>query len=207
MAKKRRTAHAKAEPTVVFQFKITLLEIEPAIWRRIQVVDCTLDQLHEHIQTAMGWTNSHLHEFEISGTRYGDPDLLEDDFGEADFEDSLEVLLSEVLDRRRRGFRFRYVYDFGDSWEHEILLEDRLAGDPKVKYPVCVAGERACPPEDCGGTWGYENLLAILADPKHEEHEEYSEWAGDFDPEAFSPAAAMREMHAGLPDWRSAEFE
>ena len=147
----------------------------------------------------MGWTNSHLHEFEVSGTRYGDPDLLEDDFGEADFEDSRESLLREVLDGRRRGFRFRYLYDFGDNWEHEILLEDQQTADPKVKYPVCIAGERACPPEDCGGTWGYANLLEILADPKHEEHESYLERVGgEFDPEAFD----IDETNGVLPDYK-----
>lgn len=124
----------------------------------------------------------------------GDPDLLDDDLGEADFGDSREILLSDVLDRRRRGFRFRYVYDFGDDWVHEILLEDRPAVDRNAKYPVCIAGERACPPEDCGGPWGYASLLEILANPKHEEYAECKEWAGDYDPEAFSPAAATRQM-------------
>lgn len=116
---------------MIFQFKITLVEAEPAIWRRTQVADCTLDRFHEHIQTEMGWTNSHLHEFEVHGARYGDPDLLDDGFEEADCEDSRKIILSEVLHGQRRGFR--YVYDFGDNWEHEILLEDRLAADPKVK--------------------------------------------------------------------------
>jgi hypothetical protein len=194
----------KTELTVgmLFQFKITLLDIKPPIWRRIQVQDCTLDKLHEHIQTAMGWTNSHLHQFEIKGQRYGDPELLDEGFDDFGCEDSTTTMVSEVLPKTGKRFAFKYEYDFGDSWEHEVLFEGRPTADPKAKYPLCVEGERACPPEDVGGTWGYETFLAAKDDPDHEEHEMYSEWCPDFDPEAFDAKKATKEMKNGLPDWR-----
>jgi hypothetical protein len=111
----------------VYQFKITLKGIKPPIWRRIQTKDCTLDQLHEHIQTAMGWTNSHLHQFEIEGEPYGDPTLMEDDFEE--MEDSTATKLGDIVPEGTRRFRFMYEYDFGDSWEHEILFEGCLPAE------------------------------------------------------------------------------
>ena len=199
MAKKKA---AKPTTTTIFQFKITLLESKPPIWRRIQVPERTLDQLHEHIQTVMGWTNSHLHEFEIGGERYGDPDLLGDEFEEFDGENSRVVRISQVVGRRRKGFRFSYLYDFGDGWRHGVLFEGTVAAEPKTKYPVCVDGQRACPPEDSGGPWGYAGLLEALADPKHEEHDSMREWAGDYDPDGFSTTDATRLMRRGLPDWR-----
>src|SRR4029078_11754501 len=105
----------------VFQLKIALREFKPLIWRRIQVEDCTLDKLHEHIQTAMGWTNSHLHQFQIGGKRYGDPLLLD----ESDVLDSTCTKIGDVLPQGGQPARFLYEYDFGDGWEHEILLEGR----------------------------------------------------------------------------------
>lgn len=187
----------------LYQFKITLMGIHPPIWRRIQIKDCTLDKLHEHIQTAMGWTNSHLHQFEIAGKRYGDPDLLEEDLGDLDFFDSTATNVSQILPASGKSFRFKYEYDFGDSWEHEILFEGCPAVDRKAKYPLCVEGKRACPPEDCGGPWGYADLLEALRDQRHEQHAEMVEWIGeDFDPESFEPAAATKCMRKGLPDWR-----
>lgn len=181
----------------LYQFKITLLEIAPPIWRRIQVQDCTLDRLHEHIQAAMGWTNSHLHQFEINELRYGDPELLDD------FEciDSTTVFLSTVLPNSH--FKFRYEYDFGDGWDHEILFEGEVPVEKGKKYPICLEGERACPPEDCGGVWGYQDFLAAIADPKHEEHDSYLEWCGgSFSPEEFDPKEATRRMKKGVPNWR-----
>jgi hypothetical protein len=188
----------------LYQFKITLLGLKPPIWRRIQVQHCTLDKLHEHIQTAMGWTNSHLHEFEIKGQRYGDPELLDDGFDDFECADSTTTMLSEILPKTGKRFAFKYEYDFGDSWEHEVLFEGNPTADPKVKYPLCVEGERACPPEDCGGIGGYGDFLEAICDPKHKEHESMLEWVGGgFDPEAFDPKRATKEMKKGLPDWRS----
>jgi hypothetical protein len=188
----------------VDQFKITLLGSKPPIWRRIQVQDCTLDRLHEHIQTAMGWTNSHLHQFEIKGERYGDPELLDDGFQDFECVDSTKTLLSAILPKTGKPFAFKYEYDFGDDWEHEVLFEGTPPVDPKAKYPLCLEGERACPPEDCGGVWSYADFLKAIRNPKHAEHENMLEWIGGrFDPEEFDPKKATEEMKKGLPNWRS----
>jgi hypothetical protein len=190
-------------PTEVYQFKITLQESIPPIWRRIQVGDCTLDKLHEHIQSAMGWTNSHLNHFRIEETLYGDPLLMQETFEEMKYKDATTTRLSDLLPKGGGRFAFEYEYDFGDGWMHEVLFEGRIPADPKAKYPLCLEGARACPPEDVGGVWGYAELVEALADPKHERHGELSEWMPKkFDPEAFSPLAATRRMKKGLPDWR-----
>jgi hypothetical protein len=190
-----------ASRTKVYQFKITLMDSKPPIWRRIQVKDCTLDKLHEHIQTAMGWTNSHLNMFEIDDLIYGDPELLEDDFG-APFEDSTRVKLSRLFPAGDKSFRFEYEYDFGDSWRHEIVLEGMSPPQAGVEYPLCLAGARERPPEDSGGIPGYEDLLEALADPMHERHEDALETHGSLEPEKFDAAVATRRMQEGIPDWR-----
>ncbi len=188
----------------VYQFKITLKDTHPPVWRRIQVKDCTLDKLHEHIQTAMGWTNSHLHDFKIGGKDYGDPLLLDENFVEFDYQDSTSTKLSDLLPRTGKRFRFEYQYDFGDGWRHEVLFEGCVRAEQGSRYPVCVEGAGACPPEDVGGTWGYEEFLAAMADPGHERHEEFSQWVGGtFDSEAFDAAKATKRMRRGLPDWGS----
>ena len=194
----------KPKPTdAVFQFKITLLEIQPPIWRRIQVSDCTLDKLHEHIQTAMGWTNSHLHHFRIGELLYGDPDLMEEDFEGLDYKDSTTAMLRDIVPKGGERFRFLYEYDFGDSWEHEVLFEGCPGVDPKVKYPTCLEGERACPPEDVGGVWGYADFLDAISNKQHKQHKEMLQWVGGrFDPEQFDAAAATKSMRKALPDWR-----
>lgn len=201
--KKKPKRATQKNADVLYQFKITLLGSEPPIWRRIQVHDCTLDKLHEHIQTAMGWTNSHLHQFEIKGERYGDPELLDDGFDDFECEDSTTTMLSEILPTTGKRFAFKYEYDFGDGWEHEVLYEGSPALEKGKKYPLCLEGERACPPEDVGGVWGYTDFLDAIADPKHEQHDDFVEWAGEFDPAEFDPKKATREMKKGLPDWRS----
>jgi hypothetical protein len=190
----------------IFQLRISLKEIEPEIWRRIQVKDCTLDKLHEHIQTAMGWTNSHLHHFRIKDQLYGDPMLMEENFEELGYEDSTTTKLSDILPKSGKPSRFEYEYDFGDGWAHEILFEGCLRAEKGTRYPLCLEGERACPPEDVGGTGGYAEYLEALADPKHEEHESYLEWGGPFDPEKFDAQAAAKRMRRGLPNWRDEEW-
>lgn len=188
----------------VYQFKITLQDTQPPIWRRIQVGDCTLDQLHEYIQTAMGWTNSHLNQFRINGTLYGDPMLMEETFEELAFKDSTTTRLSDILPAGEARFRFEYEYDFGDGWQHEVLLERRMPAVPGTRYPLCLDGARACPPEDVGGVWGYADFLVAIADPENERHEELRQWVGrKFDPEAFNAVGATRRMKRGLPDWRA----
>ncbi|CAE7546119.1 unnamed protein product [Symbiodinium sp. CCMP2456] len=146
----------------------------------------------------MGWTNSHLHQFEVKGERYGDPDLMDD----LDCIDSTATMVSEILPTTGKRFAFKYDYDFGDGWEHEVLYEGSPPLEKGKKYPLCLEGERACPPEDIGGVWGYVDYLEALEDPKHELHEDYMEWNGPFDPDKFDTKKATREMKKGLPNWR-----
>lgn len=171
---------------VIVQIKVKLLSVaKPPVWRRLQLrADTRLDQLHEILQVALGWENYHMHVFSFS----------EDEFGIADrelgFSDERQATLGELIDL---GARFRYTYDFGDNWEHEILVEDLLDADPDTHYPVLVAVKGARPPEDCGGPWGYANLKEILADPNHDEHQEMLEWLGLDDASEFDPAAVATE--------------
>jgi Plasmid pRiA4b ORF-3-like protein len=192
--RKRRPARTD----LLFQFRITLLDIKPAIWRRIQVPDCTLVDLHDYIQAAFGWENYHLHQFEIDGVRYSQPAPDGDDF-DLDFEDETDILLSKLLPKASRKARWIYEYDFGDGWRHDVLFEGHPPKDPKAKTPLCLEGERACPPEDCGGPWGYCDYLAAIVDPQHEQHEEMLEWRGAFDPEAFDANQATKEMRTVKP--------
>ena len=174
----------------VYQFKITLAGAKPPIWRRIQVPETyTFWDLHVAIQDAMGWGDGHLHEFEMvdpstgSVVNIGTP---VEDFGR-------ELL----LEHRRKIAKYfsmenrsaEYLYDFGDNWEHEIQLEKILPREKGAVYPICIKGRRACPPEDCGGLWGYADILEALKDPDNEEHEELLGWVGeDFDPKHFDVA-------------------
>jgi len=191
----------------LYQFKITLKDIKPPIWRRIQSKDCTLDTLHEHIQTSMGWTNSHLHQFKINDVIYGDPQLLYEGWeDETPPVNSLRTRISKIAPEDGKRFRFTYEYDYGDGWEHEVFFEGCLRAEKGVRYPLCVEGERACPPEDVGGSYGYQEYLEAMADPKHEEHESWMEWRGPFDPEAFDAGVATKRMRRGLPDWREEEW-
>jgi hypothetical protein len=187
----------------VYQFKVTVKGIEPLIWRRIQTKDCTLDKLHEHIQTAMGWTNSHLHQFEINGVRHGDPELIYEGWEDEEPPvNSRRLKISKIVPTDGKRFSFDYEYDFGDGWEHEVLFEGCLRAEKGIRYPLCVEGERACPPEDVGGIFGYQEYLEALTDPKHERHEEFIEWGGHFAPEKFDAKAAIKAMEKGLPNWR-----
>jgi hypothetical protein len=189
--KTRKTAPKKGD--VIYQFKITLLDIKPAIWRRIQVHDCTLPELHEYIQAAFGWWNYHLHQFEIAGTTYMEPDPDGDDWG-MEFEDEKGIRISKLLPKSGQRTRWIYEYDFGDGWRHEVLFEGFPPPDPKAKYPLCLEGARACPPEDCGGPWGYISYLEAISNPRHEEHKEMLRWRGPFDPEAFDAKKATKKM-------------
>ena len=175
----------------VYQLKVTLQGTKPPVWRRVLVDGAsTLDQVHEVVQAAFGWWNYHLHEFEVGDARYGvpDPDYNpEYDWGPPTL-DERQVRLESVAGE---GSKLDYTYDFGDDWRHRIVVEKVLAADAgaPVTVPACIDGRRACPPEDCGGAWGYEELLAILADPSHPEHGARREWLGrPFDPAAFDPA-------------------
>ena len=137
---KKSVPNIKIDTNAVFQFKITLVQSRPPIWRRIQVDDCTLDRLHEHIQTAMGWTNSHLHQFEIGGKQYADPMLMEEGRKEFGVLDSTRTNISKLVPKTGKQFQFQYEYDFGDGWEHEILLEGIFPKEPGRNYPLCLEG-------------------------------------------------------------------
>lgn len=172
----------KQKAASIYQLKVTLKGSKPPIWRRIQVrSDTKLPQLHEILQIAMGWMDSHLHQFIAGRTFYGVPDP---EFGLDGMEDESKIRLDRLLAFEKD--KIVYEYDFGDGWEHDILLEKILEPDAAVHYPVCMTGKRACPPEDCGGVWGYANLLETLNDPQHEEYEDMLGWVGgEFDPAAF----------------------
>ncbi len=166
---------------VIMQIKVKLLRVtKPPVWRRLQVcADARLDQLHEILQAALGWENHHMHVFTFGEEEFGVPDP------ELGFSDERQVTLAHLI--TGVGDRFRYTYDFGDDWEHELVVEELTHADPETHYPILVAAKGACPPEDCGGPWGYANLREILADPSHDEHQEMLEWlglenAGEFDP-------------------------
>jgi hypothetical protein len=184
---------------MIYQFKVTLKDTKPHIWRRIQVPNTyTFWDLHVAIQDAMGWTDSHLHEFtvknplSINELYFGIPDE------ESDFDLDKTTLpgwkhkISKYISLLNPAFE--YVYDFGDDWRHKVELEEVLPAEKDVVRLRCLKGKRACPPEDCGGPWGYQRLLEILADPEHEEYESSKEWIesmkeGPFDPEHFDPQA------------------
>jgi len=182
-----------ALPVPIYQLKITLRDFRPPIWRRVLVpAHFTLAQLHWVVQHAMGWTNSHLHHFKVGETYFSLP-MPGTDWEELDERDSRQIRLEQAAPRVKA--KLIYEYDFGDSWEHEVVVEKILPPDPKMKHPVCLKGKGACPPEDVGGVWGYANFLEAINDPKHEEHEMYLEWiGGEFDPEAFD----LEEVNAAL---------
>ncbi len=169
----------------MYQLKITLNGSKPPIWRRILVQpDITLGQLHEVLQIVMGWTDSHLHQFVFGPEIFGVPDDEEGGLFGFQVKDENKHRLSEFL-RREKDF-LSYEYDFGDGWEHKILLEKILPFDGSVKLPKCIKGKKACPPEDCGGIWGYQELIEILGDVSHPEHQAMIEWlGGNIDPEFF----------------------
>jgi len=171
---------------VIVQIKIKLLGVaKPPVWRRLQLrADTRLDHLHEIIQAALGWENHHMHAFSFGDEEFGIPDR------ELGFSDERQVTLGELIDL---GARFRYTYDFGDDWEHEIVVEDLLDADPDTHYPILVAAKGACPPEDCGGPWGYANLKEILTDPDHDEHQDMLEWLGLDNASELDPAAVTSE--------------
>lgn len=180
------------QPTQIYQIKVTLDDTHPPIWRRILVPgNTTLLKLHDILQIVMGWEDYHLHMFTIEGLIYGDP--ADDEFGELGTMNEANYKLSEVI--YGEGQRFSYEYDFGDSWEHTLLVEKILPPAEGVRYPLCLKGKRACPPEDVGGVWGYQLFLEAIRDPQHAEHEEYLAWVGgEFDPEAFD----LEEVNANL---------
>lgn len=213
---------------IVFQLRITLRDSKPPIWRRVAVpADITLGQLHEVIQIAMGWTDSHLHQFMLQDKSLinRDPQVIArlseegryddifaatrgirvfvsktDPFGDEldmEGEDEDAVTLADVCPKVKS--KLTYEYDFGDGWEHIVEVQKIVEPKSGEAYPRCLAGRKACPPEDCGGVFGYYRMLEVAADPEHEEHDDIVEWLGeDFDPEAFD----IDEVNEMLREWR-----
>ena len=160
--------------------RIELVDTDPLIWREVEIpASITLKILHDIVQAAMGWFDCHLWEFRVSGKTYGLP--MDEDWGTEPRQDAAKVALSEVLKPGRTVIG--YTYDFGDSWAHKLIVSDIRAPARGLSYPRFLAGERACPPEDCGGIPGFYDLLGTRADPDDPEHAEVIEWLGDYDPE------------------------
>lgn len=179
---------------MVYTLKVTLMETDPPIWRRLRVPgDTTLARLNRIIQTAMGWTNSHLHTFTAGGVTYAEPSPE----WETKVRDERRARLGDIA--REAGEAFIYEYDLGDSWRHQVLVEEVWAERGKTAKPSCLDGERACPPEDCGGVHGYYETLERLRDPVHDEYEDTKTWiesmtGGPFDPDAFDLEAVNRAL-------------
>jgi Plasmid pRiA4b ORF-3-like protein len=187
-----RRVRGMAQPgEPVLQVRITLADVtDPPVWRQVLVpAGYTLDRVHAVIQAAMGWQNSHLHEFMIHDREYGAPDP--DEGYQAS--DETRFRLGDVV---KAGDRIGYTYDFGDSWEHEVAIEAAAEAETDGVYPACTSGEGACPPEDCGGAPGFADLKALLAGPPSPERDEIREWAGEYDPARFDPTAANAAVAA-----------
>ena len=170
----------QAATTEAFQLKVTLLGFRPPIWRRVLVPAAfDLAHLHRVIQEVFGWEDYHLHAFRIHGNDFGEPDPE----GWSDYQSEGITLAKLHLQPKAK---FRYEYDFGDSWIHEITVEKVVAPETPLITPLCLAGKRACPPEDSGGPWGFQDMLYAARNPDHPDHEEFKEYLDpDWDPEAF----------------------
>ncbi|MGA5823430.1 plasmid pRiA4b ORF-3 family protein [Kitasatospora sp. NPDC094028] len=181
----------KPSASTIHQLKVSIRGSQPLIWRRLEVrSDITLQALHDSIQAAFDWKNSHLWEFTTpAGGKYAGADAQDPEFDEGVLS-AEQTRLSQVAPNS--GDRLQYTYDPGDDWEHTIVVEAITASEPDVAYPRCLAGQGACPPEDCGGIEEYHHLIEVLADPTHPEHESDLRWLGlksavRFDPSAFEP--------------------
>ncbi|MEO2016983.1 MAG: MarR family transcriptional regulator [Fuerstiella sp.] len=192
---------AGTKSATVYRFRITLRETQPEIFRIIETKDVTIERFHELIQTAMGWTNSHLHQFDVDGQQFTDPRFTVgtfDDFGAIGYEG---LKLSDWISRDTMSWHTTYEYDFGDSWMHDVVLEHQSDAVRGERYPRCIDGSRACPPEDVGGVWGFVDYVAAVTDPTDEEHADMVQWNGPFDPTACSAAKATNRMRRGLSRW------
>jgi Plasmid pRiA4b ORF-3-like protein len=177
----------------VYVIKVTLLGTSPPVWRRILVPrDITLHQLHRTLQTVMGWTNSHLHQFVVQRQRIFDPRSRV----ATKVANENRTMLGELIGTV--GARLLYEYDFGDGWQHELLLEEVLLGDETFQQ-TCVAGKGCCPPEDCGGPQGLAELLQALQDANHPGHDEACDWLGNFVSESFSADEVNRRLRRREP--------
>jgi Plasmid pRiA4b ORF-3-like protein len=197
------TQHPVWQELNAVQIHVVLDDIEPPVWRRLVVsLDTTLAELHHILQAAMGWTDSHLHDFQVGGLTYGDIELLsaERDDDDARVYDANEVRMRDFS--REPGTSFKYVYDYGDNWRHTVTLEKFLGVKPVPKTAACIEGARCCPPEDVGGTSGYFEFLRVLLVPDPDEIEEQrhlKRWSGGkFDPERFDLAKTDKAVRGAL---------
>ena len=186
-------------PQATFQLKVTLIGSKPPIWRRILVPDTiTLGKLHQVLQVIMGWEDEHLHQFVLGRELYGVPDK-EDVFFGMSVNDENKTILSSLLSKEKEWLT--YEYDFGDGWEHKLILEKKLPFDDSIQLPHCLKGKRASPPEDCGGMWGYMDLIGIMSDKSSPEYAERAEWLeenfgiNDFNPEFFDLEEVNTQLH------------
>jgi hypothetical protein len=175
----------------VLALRVTLEDVRPLVWRRLLVPGSVrLDKLHGMLQAAMGWEDYHLHSFQVGDARFG---MQFDDYPDDELDEKSVTVLRAVGDERR----FFYEYDFGDSWGHEIVVESLSRLPLGLKFGVCVDGQNACPPEDCGGAGGYADLLDVLGDPEHDEYEHMRSWVGgSFDPTEFDVALVNARLQA-----------
>ena len=168
--------------TEIATLRIELKDSDPLIWRVVEVpTSITLKVLHDIVQVAMGWLDYHLWELVIAGQTYGLP--MDDDWGAAPRKVASRVRLRDVLSSGTTTID--YTYDFGDNWEHRLVVSDVRQGEPSGAYPCFIAGERDCPPEDCGGIPGFYEMLEARADPAHPDHAEISEWLDEYDPDVL----------------------
>lgn len=170
----------KSMPRQIYQIQVVLNNTKPKIWRRLLVnSDTLLVDFHRIIQTTMGWTNSHLHRFYDGKTDYAPKE-----FEIEDCKNSRTIKLNTILKKEKS--KILYEYDFGDGWNHDIILEKIIRDEVIEQIPRCIKGNGHCPPEDCGGPWGFNELLQVIANPKHEDYESMVEWIGEkFDPDYF----------------------
>lgn len=186
-----------------YQIYLELKGSKPKIWRRLLVPsDVSLSDFHKVLQTVMGWTNSHLHQF-IADRQHYEPPAPKDEFWESYGEDYTGLTLDDILEEEND--KITYEYDFGDGWEHTIKLEQIVSNDKNIKLPKCIAGAMACPPEDCGGMWGFQEFKKIIKNPKHPEHDSYLKWiGGSYDPEAFDKEQineSLSDKNYGVIEW------
>ncbi|MFH0765281.1 MAG: plasmid pRiA4b ORF-3 family protein [Calditrichota bacterium] len=186
---------AEKDRQTIYQIKVVLLETNPPIWRQLLVPSTiTLHRAHLILQAAMGWANYHLYKFQIGNLEYAMPDP-DNEFYELDFKNSKRTKLWQVL--MKKGGILHYEYDFGDGWEHMLFVEDIIEREDGKQYPICLGGERACPPEDCGGTHGYAELLEIIRNHRHKEYKDMMTWLGGrFNPKAFDIEIANLKLAA-----------
>ena len=194
----------KSPKPAVFEFKISLKDITPTIWRRFQVKsNITLEELHVVLQIVMGWTDSHLHSFTFSGTQYSWAEE-QCELDECNMKDETGIKLYTLIHAPKDSFI--YDYDFGDDWKHNVLLERVLPVERGVYYPRCLDGKRACPPEDCGGSGGYDEIMNAIKNPENPEYKEIYDWISDdtgkvlYEPEKFD-VETINKILCGEINW------